>query len=166
MNKALFFFSLFFILFITACSDTAQVTIDRPVQDNAGRTFIAKDHVVCEQDGKPIIREFATSWCPHCAWIKPTYQQVIKEYGDKIIAYQWEADTGDNLLSEQLELAVPQEEMNVWKTFNPDQTIPTFVFGCKYIRIGNAFEEQKDREAEAREFRAVIDKLLVEVDKQ
>ncbi len=155
-------------MFITACTqETGKVLIEKQTDAiNVGSSFTTLDRTLCLQDGKPIIREFATSWCPHCAWIKPVYQQVVKEYGDKIIAYQWEVDEGNDLLTEALEFEVPASEMNVFKTFNPQQTIPTFVFGCKYMRIGNAFEEQNDKEAEAREFRSIIDKILNEVEKQ
>jgi hypothetical protein len=45
---------------------------------------------------------------------------------------------------------------------NPNGTIPTFIFGCKYYRIGAGYEAQKDLEAEKREFRQIIDKLIVD----
>jgi len=36
-------------------------------------------------------------------------------------------------------------------------TVPTYVFGCKYVRIGNAYETLGEEKAE---FRRVIEKLL------
>ncbi len=155
-------------MIITACTqETGKVLIEKQTDTtNVRSSFKAVDHALCLQEGKPIIREFATSWCPHCAWIKPVYQQIVKEYGDKIVAYQWEVDEGNNLLTEEFEFEVPASEMNIFKTFNPEQTIPTFVFGCKYVRIGNAFEAQNDKEAEAKEFRYIIDKIISEGDTQ
>ena len=50
--------------------------------------------------------------------------------------------------------------MQVYEQFNPRGTIPTFVFGGKYYRIGTGYEKQGDLLAEEREFRAVIDSLL------
>ena len=166
--KTLFFLFSFFLLFVSSCtSNNGQVIIDKPAgTENLGQSFRVTDNDICLSDGKPIIREFATSWCPHCAWVKPVYQEVVKSYGDQIVAYQWEVDTNDNLLTEQLEFEVPAGEMNVFSDFNPDQTIPTFLFGCKYLRIGNAYEEQNDKEAEAKELKYIIDKLLNEVSEQ
>ncbi len=166
--KVFFFFFLFLVMFITACgANTGQVIIDRP-KDNlqAGSSFQETDNEICTQEGKPIIREFATSWCPHCAWVKPVYNEAVKEYGGQIVAYQWEIDTSNDLLTEELEFEVPASEMNIFRKFNPQESIPTFVFGCRYVRIGNAFEEQDDKEAEAAEFRSIIDKLLGEVNEQ
>lgn len=164
MRKSLFLVPILLIL-LTACSPnpkiTGSVTIDRPVnQDTLGKSFTATDNELCLKEGKPIIREFATSWCPHCAWVKETFQQIVKEYEGKIIAYQWEVDTGNDLLSEELELKVPQEEMDMFKQFNPQQSIPTFIIGCKYYRIGNAYEAQNNKEAEKAEFKAIIEKVL------
>ncbi len=161
--KALFFF-LFSLILLTACTQEAgKVIIDKPIDTaNLGGSFKATNNTICMQEGKPIVREFATSWCPHCAWVKPVYQQVVKEYAGKISAYQWEVDTGNNLLTEELEFEVPANEMNIFEKFNPNKSIPTFIIGCKYVRIGNAFEEQNDKKAEATELRAVIDKILKE----
>ncbi len=48
----------------------------------------------------------------------------------------------------------------IFKQFNPDNSIPTFVFGCEYYRVGNAYEQQNDLTAEIGEFKAVIEELL------
>ncbi len=120
---------------------------------------------VCSQDGKPIIRLFSTTWCPHCQWIGETFNKVAAEYvaAGKIIAYHWELDTGDDALTETVETAVPQSEGAIYTKFNPRQSIPTFVFGCKYFRIGNGYEAQQDLASEEKEFRALFDKLITEV---
>ncbi|MBS3144391.1 hypothetical protein J4208_02285 [Candidatus Woesearchaeota archaeon] len=165
--KTLFFLFSFLILLVSSCTSNGQVIIEKNSETQKyGSSFTAKENDICMIGGKPIIREFATSWCPHCAWVKPTFQEVIKSYGDQIVAYQWEVDKGDNLLTEELEFEVPASEMNVFREFNPKQSIPTFIIGCKYMRIGNAFEEQNDKEAEAKELKAIIDKILNEVSQQ
>ena len=170
IKKSLFLVPLV-LMILTACSSnpkiTGSVTIDRPTNpESLGKSFLATENELCLQDGKPIIREFATSWCPHCAWVKETFQQAVKEYEGKIIAYQWEVDTGNDLLSEELELTVPPDELALFKQFNPQQSIPTFIIGCKYYRIGNAYEVQDNKEAEAQEFKAIIEKVLGEVEQQ
>jgi len=48
------------------------------------------------------------------------------------------------------------------KKFNPRGSIPTFVFGCKYYRIGAGHEETDDKTAEEAEYRLVIEELLKE----
>ena len=52
--------------------------------------------------------------------------------------------------------------MAIFKEFNPQGSIPTFVFGCKYYRVGNGYEQQDDKAAEEAEFRAVFDELVKE----
>ncbi len=78
-----------------------------------------------------------------------------------IVAHHWELDIGDDLLTNQFEEDVPDEEMAVFEEFNIQKSIPTFVFGCKYYRIGTAYEPN-GLEAEAAEFMAVIEALLNE----
>ena len=140
------------------------------------------------QDGKPVIRLFSTTWCPHCIWIKPTFDRVVKEYvaAGKIVAYHWEIDKGsagnwdvangggNNTLTEAVETAVPQTEMDVYAKFNPSGSIPSFILGGRYYRVGNGFEGPGDTATpasaqslanlakEEAALRAVIDKLIEE----
>ena len=81
---------------------------------------------------------------------------------DLIVAHHWELDIRDDTLTDQAEQAVPDDEMAVFLGFNPQQSVPTFVFGCKYYRIGTAYEQANDLESEAAEFMAVIEALLSE----
>lgn len=127
-------------------------------------TFSVTNNSVETADGKPVIRLFSTTWCPHCNWIGSTYDKVVSEYVSqgKIVAYHWQLDTGDNTLTPEKETAVPASELAVYQKFNPEGSIPTFVFGGKYYRIGNGYERQQDLTAEEQEFRAVIDELIKE----
>ncbi|MEM2974672.1 MAG: thioredoxin family protein, partial [Candidatus Micrarchaeia archaeon] len=58
-------------------------------------SFTDKGGKTCAVDGKPIIRMYSTTWCPHCRWIKNTFDRVMKEYMDanKIIAHHWEIES-------------------------------------------------------------------------
>ena len=114
------------------------------------------------ENGKPVIRLFSTTWCPHCILITDTFDSIIKEYVQtgQIVAYHWDLDTGDNTLTDEIETEVPQSELAVFQTFNPKGSIPTFVFGNKYWRIGNGYEGQHDLIAEEAEFRRIIEKLV------
>jgi len=125
-------------------------------------TFFDSGEPVCTENGKPVIRLFSTTWCPHCKWISETYEKVVKEYvaQGKIVAYHWELDINDNTLTDETESSIPDSENAIYATFNPGGSIPTFVFGCKYYRVGNGHESQNDLAAEEVEFRAVINDLL------
>ncbi len=115
-------------------------------------------------DGRPIVYMFSTTTCPHCIWVGPTFEKVAQEYEDKglIKAYHWELDIGDDALTAGKEPTIPDEHFAVYSSFNPKFTVPTFVFGGRYYRIGNGYESSHDLAAEEAEFRAVIDALLDE----
>jgi len=115
-------------------------------------------------DGKPVIRLFSTTWCSHCKWAGPTYDKVVQDYVDagKIVAYHWQLDTNDDALTEAEEGEVPESELAVYREFNPRGSIPTYVFGGNYKRIGNGFESTMDLVSEEKEFRAMIEQILDE----
>ena len=77
-----------------------------------------------------------------------------------MVAYHWDLDIGDNILTEKIEKGIPRQEIEIFKKYNLRATVPTYVFGCKYVRIGNFYEQDNDLDAEEEEFRAVIEKLL------
>ena len=67
-------------------------------------SFADTGEAVCLEDGKPIIRLFSTRTCPHCVWVKNTFDKVAREYvlSGKIVAYHWEVDTGDNVVFQNM----------------------------------------------------------------
>ena len=120
---------------------------------------------ICTIDGKPVIRLYSTTWCPHCQWIKDTFDKVAKEYvaAGKIVAYHWEMDTKDNTLTDTVETSIPAEESQYFSEGNSNGYIPHFVFGCKYTRTGNKYEGLTGGlEAEESEFRGLVEKILDE----
>jgi len=127
-------------------------------------TFTETSNEIETINGKPVIRLFSTTWCPHCVWIKGTFDSVAKEYVERgeIVAYHWELDTGDNTLTQEIETEIPESETNVFKAFNPRNSIPTFVFGGKYFRIGNGYESTGSLALEEKEFKELIEKLIEE----
>jgi len=155
MNKKLIFVVLLISILglFFGCSQVAQKN-----------DFLKVDGSVCKEAGKPVIRMYGTTWCPHCEWVRPTFDSVVKEYVDanKIVAYHWQLDVSDNTLTDTNEGTVPALEKAVFNQFNPKGSIPTFVFGCKYYRIGNGFETQKDLNAERAEFIKIIEEVLKE----
>jgi parvulin-like peptidyl-prolyl isomerase/glutaredoxin len=116
---------------------------------------------ICTEDGKPVIRMFSSTGCPHCTWASDLFDDTMIEYADDVVAYHWNLDTGDNTLTDQVETFAPDSEIAVYRKFNPQGSVPTFVFGCRYFRIGTGFEgaaNGKSREME--EYRKIIDSLL------
>ena len=94
--------------------------------------------------------------------MKNTQESLVKKYVDdgKIVAYHWDVDINDNTLTAEKESVVPAKDLAVYREFNPQGSIPTFVFGCKYFRIGNGYEQQDDLTAEKAEFEALIQDLI------
>jgi thiol-disulfide isomerase/thioredoxin len=166
------------VLFFSGCSGSddssknsnnpGDTTIDPyEIEPSSIQTFssVPESDEVCTEDGKPVIRLFSTTWCSHCQWIGSTFDAVVKMYVDEglIVAHHWETDTGDDTLTGQVEEAVPDSEMAIFHNINQQGSIPTFVFGCKYYRIGNGYEQGDDLESEAAEFKAVIEALISSV---
>ncbi|OGY44082.1 MAG: hypothetical protein A3B89_04055 [Candidatus Buchananbacteria bacterium RIFCSPHIGHO2_02_FULL_40_13] len=140
-----------------------QPLTQNPAQVAGVSTFSEKAGAeICQENNKPLVYLFSTTWCPHCQWIKDAFDEVVKKYVDdgKIVAYHWDVDINDNTLTAEKESVVPAKDLAVYREFNPQGSIPTFVFGCKYFRIGNGYEQQDDLTAEKAEFEALIQDLI------
>lgn len=126
-------------------------------------SFIETNNPICTQDGKPVVFLFTSTGCPYCNWVKDTFDKVAKEYvdADKIVAYHWQLDLQDNLLTDEVEGSFPNAHMRVFASFNKMYTIPTFVFGCKYYRIGTAYQYSSGLEGEEDDFRQVLDAIVL-----
>jgi len=121
-------------------------------------TFTETDEPICEEDGKIVIRLFSTTKNSASNWISKTFDKLAAQYGKEIVAYHWQLDTGDNTLTSTVEKGIPKEEVNIFQKYNQKNAVPTYVFGCKYTRIGNAYGSLEEEEAE---FKRVIEELLV-----
>ena len=156
------------LLIFSGCVNSKLDTRDTSsIAPSEIRTFqlLPGETSICTEDGKPIIRMFSTTTCPHCRWINDTFNGVMNEYmsAGKIVAYHWDADLGNNQFTPERETVLPESEIAILRNANPEMSVPTYVFGCKYWRVGNPYESTNDLDAEAAEFKAVIEKLLVEV---
>ncbi|MCK4714208.1 MAG: thioredoxin family protein, partial [Candidatus Aenigmarchaeota archaeon] len=123
------------------------------------QTFYDSGEDVCYEDGKPVIRMYASSGCGYCTWNKPMYEEVAREYPDagKIVAYLWE--DGKNMLSEEQE-AMPIGEDLLRQKYG-FSGVPAFIFGCKYYRSGAAYSRAENGEVlEEAELRTVIEDIL------
>lgn len=142
-------------------ADTEEVAMEEP-GDVLGtvETFTEYDLDICKDGDKPMVFLFSTTWCPHCQWISDAFDSWAKENSDKIAAYHWEIDTNDNTLTDDAESEIPQDHMDIYNEFNPGGSIPTFVFGCRFGRIGNGFESEDSLDNEKAAFTTIMEKLL------
>lgn len=143
-------------------NNQVQPVAQNPANVTGVNTYSEKAEAeICKENGKPVVYLFSTTWCPHCQWIKDAFDEVVKKYvaDGKIAAYHWDVDINDNTLTAEKETAVPAKDLAIYREFNPGGSIPTFVFGCKYFRIGNGYEQQQDLDAEKAEFEALIKDL-------
>ena len=143
-----------------AVAKTKQNTETTQLSKVSGTTFsVNEDKEICTEDGKPIIYLFSTTWCPHCQWIGETFKEFANnaESEGKAKVYQWEIDINDDALTEEVETEIPAEALAIYQEVNPRGSIPTFVFGCKYSRIGNGYERQNDLAAEKADFEKMLE---------
>ena len=144
----------------TTADTTADATTEPGTVVRTFETFTEYDLEVCKDGDKPQVFLFSTTWCPHCEWIKETFDNWAAENSDRISAYHWELDTKDNTLTSEVETEIPADFNSIYEKFNPSGTIPTFVFGCRYGRVGNGYESEEDLEKEKATFSAVLEELL------
>jgi len=96
------------------------------------------DAEICTEDGKPIIRMFSQDWCGSCEDIRPVYYDTVRDYHDQglVLGRLWQIDNRDDLFTPGVDGSFPNSELMIFIDFNPQQSYPTFVFGCKYYLIG------------------------------
>lgn len=123
-------------------------------------TFEETGDEICKENGMAVVRLFSAEVDPHSQWVSKAFNDVAKEYSGKVIAYNWQIDTGDNLLTELIEEKIPKQEIEIYKKYNNAGSVPTFVFGCRYVRVGNGYEAEGSLDKEEAEFRKVIEKLI------
>ena len=127
-------------------------------------TFSAYEMNICTDGGKPTVIQFSISTCPHCIWAGDAFRAAVKPYvaEGKISAYLWHLDTGDNLLTEVIETkdALPKKHLQIFSHFDKQQQVPFFVMGCRYYRLGTAYEIEGGKEKEVAEMKAVIEQVI------
>jgi parvulin-like peptidyl-prolyl isomerase len=130
-------------------------------------TFAEMGIDICTNDkGQPIVLLFSETGCPHCEWIGKTFDAVVMDYVKRglIEAHHYDIETKDDLLTLDLETEIPLKYLKIKNQTDPSGLAPYFNFGCRYDRIGNGYQAQKDLSAEETEMRNVIDALLTEIE--
>ncbi len=142
--------------------ESLKARADIKLVSTSASSFEVTTNPICRDwDGKPIVRVYSISTCPHCGWIRKSIDRVLKEYvnAGKISAYHWELDIKDDLLTEEFEGSIPSTEIDLFMKYSPAKAVPLYVFGCKYKRLGNVYEAENDLLAEEEEFKRVLDEL-------
>jgi len=117
---------------------------------------------LCTEDGVPVIRMYGKRVCEHCDWGGPLYDEVVGSYGGRIRAYHWEFDTGDDKLTPVPEDGIPEGEADIFYETNEIRSLPYYLFGCSFARVGNGYYIRDDPDMERKEFRQVIDALIAQ----
>ncbi len=103
-------------------------------------------------EGKPVVRLYTASWCKVCDDSGKIFENLVAD--ERIEAFHWSLDTGDDLLTAERENGVPKEEIALFKKYSPDNLVPAVVIGCRYKRIGSFGIEEED------EFKAILKTLV------
>jgi len=139
--------------YIAELREEAEITIPSALPRNE---FTMTTEELCTKGDLPIIRVYTSSSCIKCQNSLNVLADAVDDM--EVILYAWELDTGDNLMTEELEESMPKEEFDILLRYNEKAAVPSYVFGCKYVRIGNLFEDF-DAESEYQEFRGILERL-------
>lgn len=146
-----------------------QDQVDEAVKPVPVNNFLIDDDSrVCFDGPRIIIRMYGNTTCEECIWVKSIYDKVAREYQSygEVTPIRWELDTQDNALTKPNETEIPSSEIRLLKKYTENETIPTFILGCKYIRVGSGHYETRDAKAEEQDMRNAIRELVSYVDRR
>lgn len=150
---------IYYVEEIVTENPTEEDVLVEIVEENLIKTFEETGDGMCyDENGKPLVILFSTTYCPHCVWVKDTFESVVADYD--VAAYHWELDKGDNTLTAEMESTLPKQHIDILKEYNPNGYVPAFVIGCKYVRIGNGYEAEDSLVMEENELRTAIESLI------
>ena len=96
--------------------------------------------------GMPKAYFFGTTWCPHCTWEKPVFEEITNKFSDYVEVRKINIDKNPE-----------QEDMVVFNHYSPEGYIPLIIIGGKYYHIGAG--ESLGEEGE----RAVLTAILCKI---
>lgn len=82
-----------------------------------------------ENSTKPMIVEAFATWCPHCTKMRPIYQELEKELGNKYIFSEFDIDEYEDLAT----------QFDV-------QSLPTFIFIKNQKEVARALGQMSKEE--------------------
>lgn len=119
-------------LFFTNGIDIDEfIARNQPPEETIGG-FLTRGDEICEEDEKPIIYFFGHTWCGHCVWEHPVFENVTSAFEGYISVH-------DNMDS-------AGTDMEVFKRYSTG-SVPMIVLGCKYYRIGSGGNMGEEEEA-------------------
>ena len=124
--------------------------------DTDASSFIDTGKEICKKGGLPSIYFFSKSTCAVCRELDGPFREALGFFDGKVAAYRWELDTGDNLLSEEIENGIPGEALAAFKEGNPKLQVPFFNVGCRFTRIGKAYKDGADEQAEFKKMLTLV----------
>lgn len=136
---------------------------DDPFDGISFPTIYKSGFDVCtNMEGKPVILLFSTASCFHCEWVGTIFDNIAMLYMEdgRIEAHHYDLQTGDDLLTEDIETQIPAVFLQIKQKGDPKDLVPYFNFSCKYERVGNGYEKEQDAEAEGQEMIDVIETLI------
>ncbi len=127
-------------------------------------TFGPTGNTPCLADGLPIVRMYVKNGCEHCEWAGATFDRVAAEYvaKGKLRAHHWDFGTGDDKLSEVVETEVPKAEARLFYDSEAKGTVPYYLIGCIYSRVGNGYYIRDRIDLEEQEFRKAFDTVIAQ----
>jgi thiol-disulfide isomerase/thioredoxin len=75
--------------------------------------------------GLPKVYFFGTTWCPHCSWEKPIFEDITGMFEGHI-----------DMKIVMIDQNPDENDMATFKHYSPDGYIPVIIMGGKYYRIG------------------------------
>jgi len=88
-------------------------------------------------NGRPTFYFFGTTWCPHCAWEKPVFENVAAKFSAYADINATYIDSGPS-----------DEGLLIFNHYSPDGYIPLIIIGGKYYRIGSGEQFGEEQETE------------------
>jgi len=114
------------------------------------KSFEETGDELCSKE-KLVVRLYTTNTCKVCDTTIEIFENSIKGL-EGIDAAHWVLDTGDNLLTQRKEKAVPKDDVALFKKYSPDKLVPAIVAGCKYKKVGVLDDTE--------EFRSILKNIL------
>jgi foldase protein PrsA len=94
---------------------------------------------ICMENNVPLVRIYVSSSCVACKDIESSFIDLVDSYN--VNAKVIELDTGDDLITMDIESKLSKTDYELLKKYDSKGAVPSYIIGCKYVRIGNAYKE-------------------------
>ena len=107
------------------------------------KSFEATGDEICGE--KPVFMLFTTTKCQLCNETAIIFKGATEKFAEEgaISAEHWILDTGDNALTAEKESGISKKELELFKKYSRDMSVPTTIAACKYKRVGSLNKEME-----------------------